>query len=514
MPSQWNEPLPGIVPQPVMVPHPGTFAQPEMFAPASIPASAWPFHQAGPPPISGPLPVIPADSVTPPRGALPAYPAPPAYPAAPAYPADPGYGPDLRYPAALALAQPTVYSPAPTHAPPYVPVPFDTPAPAYAPAPASPAYEPSRLYEPFLVCEPGRAYESLPGYETAGAGGPLPADEPLPPHEPLPADEPLAAHGPPPAYEPPAYELPGPAAPPPPPAPDLPPPAQRWRRVFAGQEAELRRIRSWLAELLPSGPAREDIVTVTIELAANAVRHTASGGQGFFAVELTWQVRPVTVRVAVADGGARTSPHLEPGTDPLGPGPLGIGSPGVTPLSLDQLDSAQLSEHGRGLRVVRALAERTGVCGDHRGRLVWAEIRWNADGAAQPDFPDGYEASLRDIRVVLAARYPEADIWFGRATMQWWALIGRPEKGRPEARRLLTAESPADLAQLLDVARATAKLARGRSRGRHGVTGRRAGPELVGPPASRPRRGCGQPSAPRRRPARRGPDPGHADSAG
>jgi len=99
------------------------------------------------------------------------------------------------------------------------------------------------------------------------------------------------------------------------------------------------------------------------------------------------------------------------------------------------------------------------------------------DGAAQPQFPDGYEASLRDIQAVLGGRYPEAGIWFGRATMQWWAMIGRPEKGHPEARRLLTAESPADLAQLLDVARATAPVARGRSRGRHGLAGRRTSPQ-------------------------------------
>jgi len=268
---------------------------------------------------------------------------------------------------------------------------------------------------------------------------------------------------------------------------------QRWRRVFPGQEAELRRVRHWLAELLPSGPTREDVVTVALELAANAVRHTASGGNGCFAVELTWQMRPVTVRIAVADGGARTSPHLTPGTDPLGPGPLsldapGIGPPGTGSLSIDQLGSDQLSEHGRGLRVVRALAERTGVCGDHRGRLVWAEIRWDSGDAAQPELPDGYEASLRDTQAVLAVRYPEADIWFGRATMQWWALIGRPEKGHPEARRLLTAESPLDLAQLLDVARATAPLARGRSRGRHGLTGRRAAPR----PGLRSARPAGQ----------------------
>ncbi|HEY5352870.1 MAG TPA: ATP-binding protein [Streptosporangiaceae bacterium] len=273
-----------------------------------------------------------------------------------------------------------------------------------------------------------------------------------------------------------------------------PAPMLRWRRVFPGQQAELRRVRGWLGELLPSGPAREDVVTVAIELAANAVRHTASGaGQGFFAVELTSQLPPVTVRVAVADGGARGAPHLTPGTDPLGPGPLGIESPSIGPLSTgaltaEQLGSDQLSEHGRGLRVVRALAERTGMCGDHRGRLVWAEIRWNAEGAAEPEFPDGYEASLRDIQAVMAARYPEADIWFGRTTMQWWAMIGRPEKGHPEARRLLTAESPADLAQLLDVARATAPPPRGRSRGRHGLTGLRSGPR----PGLRSARPAGQ----------------------
>ena len=283
-----------------------------------------------------------------------------------------------------------------------------------------------------------------------------------------------------------------------------PPPVLRWRRVFPGQEAELRRVRYWLAELLPGGPAREDVVTVAIELAANAVRHTASGHGGFFAVELTWQMRPVTVRVAVADGGARTVPHLTPGTDPLGPGPLGLESPGISPLTPDQLGSDQLSEHGRGLRVVRALAERTGACGDHRGRLVWAEIQWNPEGTAEPDLPDGYESSLRDIQAVLTARYPEADIWFGRTTMQWWAMIGRPEKGHPEARRLLTAESPVDLAQLLDVARATVQLAPRSSRGRHEVTGRRPGPRTGLRPAGQQawaEAGAGGTAPPRLQPA-------------
>ena len=276
--------------------------------------------------------------------------------------------------------------------------------------------------------------------------------------------------------------------------PAVPPsPVLLWRRVFPGQEAELRRVRSWLAELLPSGPAREDVVTVAVELAANAVRHTASGGQGFFAVELTWQMPPVTVRVAVADGGARTTPHLAPGTDPLGPGPLGIQSPGTSQLSVEQLGSEQLSDHGRGLHVVRALAERTGVCGDHRGRLVWAEIRWSTDGTAQPEFPDGYEG-------LVAGRPGGAGVPLpgGRHLVRprHHAVVGhdRPSgEGPPGSQAAAHGRVPVDLAQLLDVARATAPPAPARSRGRHGVTGRRAGPGPGGPPASKPGREYGLP---------------------
>ena len=333
----------------------------------------------------------------------------------------------------------------------------------------------------FAPGTPAPAATSPPGATPPGvprSAWPFPQYGPPPISGPLPAIPADAAYRPPPAGPPPKPQsLPRPPLVTPRAGPVMPPPpVLRWRRVFPGQEAELRRVRYWLAELLPSGPAREDVVTVAVELAANAVRHTASGDDGFFAVELTWPRRPVTVRVAVADGGARSAPHLAPGTDPLGPGPLGLESPGSGPLTAGQLASDQLSEHGRGLRVVQALAGRTGVCGDHRGRLVWAEIMWSQQGADGPDLPDGYESSLRDIQAVLTARYPEAGIWFGRTTMQWWAMIGRPEKGHPEARRLLTAESPVDLAQLLDVARASAPLVPRSGRGRHGLTGRRPGP--------------------------------------
>lgn len=140
-------------------------------------------------------------------------------------------------------------------------------------------------------------------------------------------------------------------------SPEHPPlvPGARWRRVFPGQERQLGELRRWLAPLLPPGPARDDVTAVANELASNAIRHTRSGHGGQFAIEITWH--GPTVRVAVADSGARAGPHL-------------IDDP--------------TSEHGRGLLVVRGLSASTGVTGDHHGRLVWADIPVSGEpGSAQ-----------------------------------------------------------------------------------------------------------------------------------
>jgi hypothetical protein len=313
------------------------------------------------------------------------------------------------------------------------------------------------------------------------------------------------------------------------PVPSEPGPPLRWRRVFPGQEAELRHVRYWLSELLPDCPARADLITITIELAANAVRHSGSGLGGFFAVELSWLGNPATVRVAVADAGGLTGPQAPGaglaallGTGPLSVsplpasaagtaalstaapgaasgtslvgtgflstgylanGPLGTGPPGADLVGTGPAAAEALSEHGRGLRLVAALATRAGVCGDHRGRLVWADVRWADDGLDQTVYLDGYTEAMRDIQAVLTARYPEARIWFGQATMQWWAMAAGPGAGW-----LLTAESPLDLAQLLEVYRVTQRPAGRRGRGRHGLTGRQPGPP-TGQPVSPPARG-------------------------
>ncbi len=86
------------------------------------------------------------------------------------------------------------------------------------------------------------------------------------------------------------------------------------------------------------------------EVASNAVRHTASGdSDGCF--DLTISAAGDAVRIAIADGGGSSEPHIR----------IGDGEPDVF-------------TGGRGLRIVEALASRWGHTGDELGRVVWFEM--------------------------------------------------------------------------------------------------------------------------------------------
>jgi anti-sigma regulatory factor (Ser/Thr protein kinase) len=187
-------------------------------------------------------------------------------------------------------------------------------------------------------------------------------------------------------------------------------PGLRWRKVVPGEERHLAVLRRWLESLLPPCEARGDVAAVANELASNAVRHTASGRGGLVAVEITWYRQ--VVRVAVADDGAPTAPHV-----------------------IDDL----ASETGRGLLLVRGLSARLGMCGDQRGRLVWADVPWAADTAGMS--PGAYEAAIRDDEAALARRFGGVPTWFGRSTLAWWAMT--------RAGGLVTASSAQELASLL-----------------------------------------------------------------
>src|SRR5487761_1605818 len=61
----------------------------------------------------------------------------------------------------------------------------------------------------------------------------------------------------------------------------------RWCRTFRGEKRELQHLRRWLTGFLPGRPAREDLLSVVVELATNAIQHTATGQGGWFTVEVT-----------------------------------------------------------------------------------------------------------------------------------------------------------------------------------------------------------------------------------
>jgi anti-sigma regulatory factor (Ser/Thr protein kinase) len=146
------------------------------------------------------------------------------------------------------------------------------------------------------------------------------------------------------------------------PASSRPDTSGRWQRLLRGQQSEVRQLRRWLAALLPDGPERDDLTSVAVELATNAIQHTASGQSGWFTVELACHGH--VAWIAVTDEGGPGAPR--PSDDPL-------------------------SDCGRGLVIVQALAQSWGVRGDSRGRTVWAEVACPAAAPAQPDaFPDGF----------------------------------------------------------------------------------------------------------------------------
>jgi serine/threonine-protein kinase RsbW len=198
----------------------------------------------------------------------------------------------------------------------------------------------------------------------------------------------------------------------------------RWCKVFPGQEDQIPCVRTFVSQLLADHPDRADIVMCAAELAANAVRHTASGRDGFFATEVTWT--GLTVRVAVADGGAGAAP-------PLGPDLTAAGA-----------DS--------GLGRLAQLASRCGAEGDHRGRVVWAQFLASTEPHAAGSAPGATsvplsaEQSTAAEAADLAERYQGWHTWFGRWTRQWWAI----PKQASRATALIAEPTAGALAQRLD----------------------------------------------------------------
>jgi serine/threonine-protein kinase RsbW len=198
--------------------------------------------------------------------------------------------------------------------------------------------------------------------------------------------------------------------------------AVRSWRVFPGKADQLRVVRRWLTDLLPPCEPLDDVILVASELGSNAVRHTASGQGGKFAVEIAWAAD--VVRVAVADEGGPSEPRIVEAAD---------------------------DEGGRGLLAVREVSAGTGFAGDGNGRLVWADVLWAERGGPPPQ-DSGWDPAAATGLDVLRTWFPEVPAWFGRATRQWWALATVDGEYR-----LVAAPEPAALAAVLATVRSTGR---------------------------------------------------------
>ncbi len=119
---------------------------------------------------------------------------------------------------------------------------------------------------------------------------------------------------------------------------------------FPGHASAVSQARRFVADVLGDDfPGRDEVLLLVSEIAANAIRHSASGHGGEF--EVTVSVTGGLVRIEVGDQGGASEPRLT-GQD----------------AAPDALTG------GRGLRIVDALATKWGHAGDELGRVVWFEV--------------------------------------------------------------------------------------------------------------------------------------------
>jgi anti-sigma regulatory factor (Ser/Thr protein kinase) len=121
--------------------------------------------------------------------------------------------------------------------------------------------------------------------------------------------------------------------------------------TLPGTERSVAESRGFVRKTLGHRhPTLDGVVLSVSELATNAVRHTPSGAGGRFTITLAAMDHRIRAEVT-NDGATGSDPRLEsePGTG---------------------------AEHGRGLLLVQAIADRWGVT-RHTGRTtVWAEFAY------------------------------------------------------------------------------------------------------------------------------------------
>lgn len=133
------------------------------------------------------------------------------------------------------------------------------------------------------------------------------------------------------------------------------------QRRFPGLASQIRHARRFVARQLGDCPELSTVTLLTSEIATNAVRHSSSGSPG----------GKFEVVVHAAEGWARVE----------------VRDLGGTQLPCPQhRDPYDVSEYGRGLDLVEALAAKWGVesRADGLGRTVWFEVVWDSTAKTSP----------------------------------------------------------------------------------------------------------------------------------
>ncbi|MFC7329814.1 ATP-binding protein [Marinactinospora rubrisoli] len=131
------------------------------------------------------------------------------------------------------------------------------------------------------------------------------------------------------------------------------------RRRFPGLANQIKHARRFVERQLGPTPQTGTATLLTSELATNAVTHSASGGPGG-KFEVTVYSAAGWARIEVRDLGSPERPRPQ------------------------HKDPYDITEHGRGLDLVEALAVKWGSepRGDGLGQLVWFELTWEDDPLA------------------------------------------------------------------------------------------------------------------------------------
>jgi len=117
-------------------------------------------------------------------------------------------------------------------------------------------------------------------------------------------------------------------------------------RTYPGTADQVRQVRDDLSRVLDGCPAADDVILCASELATNAIQHSRSrepGGTLTVRCEISHGSH---VRLQVEDHGG---PWPEPSPDPA---------------------------RGRGLAIVRALANGFTITANDSGRIVSATLHW------------------------------------------------------------------------------------------------------------------------------------------